>query len=53
MRPVCARCDEIDHRIEHFKVVAARFTDEQLLQGIAAAIAQLEQEKAALHPKPK
>jgi hypothetical protein len=48
---VCARCDEIDQRIERFKIVAARFTDEHLLQAIAAAIAELEQEKAALHSK--
>ena len=50
---MCDKCDEIDRRIEKFKIIVARYTDKQMVSGIAAAIAELEDEKTALHAERK
>ena len=50
---MCEKCIEIDKRIERFKRIVNRFTDQQMVQGLTHTIAQLEAEKAALHPDRK
>jgi hypothetical protein len=47
---MCDRCVELDKKIEHFHRLAARFTDQALLEGIRELIERAEVEKAALHP---
>jgi hypothetical protein len=47
---MCERCREINERVAHYQLSAARLTDRQALEGIQHIIGKLEQEKAALHP---
>jgi hypothetical protein len=47
---MCSRCNEIDAKINHLRDVARRMLDQQTLDGIARLIAELEAEKAGLHP---
>ena len=47
---VCDKCVEMDRKIEHYRRLAARFTDQALLGGIRELIERAEVEKAALHP---
>jgi hypothetical protein len=48
---MCGQCDQIDIKIKRLQVIARRILDQQTLDGIAELIAELEAEKAALHPK--
>jgi hypothetical protein len=48
---MCAKCAEIDRRIQHLKELASRLLDAPALDGIAALIAELEAQKRALHPE--
>jgi hypothetical protein len=48
---MCSRCNEIDAKINRLRDVARRMLDQQTLNGIARLIAELEAQKAALHPK--
>jgi hypothetical protein len=50
---MCAKCDEINRRIEHLRQLTNKLTDQQTLDGIAALISELEAQKAALHPDQK
>jgi hypothetical protein len=43
---MCEQCVEIDKKIDHYRVMASRITDQPLLDGIKELI-----EKAALHPE--
>jgi hypothetical protein len=49
--PMCDKCSEIDRKIAHFKDLAVRILDPQTLDGIAALIAEQEDQKATLHPE--
>ena len=48
---MCSQCDEIDARIGSLREIARRVLDQQMLDGIARLIAELEAKKAALHPE--
>jgi len=48
---MCDQCDKIDKQIQKFKIIAARFMDQQMTEGLAVAIAELEARKAALHAR--
>jgi hypothetical protein len=48
---MCDKCVEIDKKIEHLHRLAARFTDQALLDGIRELIERAEVQKAALHPE--
>ena len=48
---MCDKCSEIDRKIAHFKDLAVRILDPQTLDGIAALIAEQEDQKATLHPE--
>lgn len=50
---MCNTCDELDEKIGHYKKVVAAMTDQLTIERIKALIAELEAEKAALHPKLK
>ena len=49
---MCWKCEEIDKRILHYRVIAARVTDKQTLDGIQQLVDTLEAEKKDLHPAP-
>lgn len=46
---MCAECDRLDEKIEHYKQVLAAMTDQLTIERIAALIAEMEDVKAALH----
>jgi hypothetical protein len=48
---MCDNCDEIDVKILHLRDVARRIIDQQTLDGIDKLIAELDAQKAALHPE--
>jgi hypothetical protein len=48
---MCEKCVEIDDKIEHYRIMASRITDEALLDGIVKLIAQLQAIKLELHPE--
>jgi len=47
---MCAKCVEIDRRIERLKQLANSLTDRQMLDGVAALVSELQAQKATLHP---
>jgi hypothetical protein len=49
---MCDVCEQLDEKIEHYKKLAA-MTDQLTIEGITALIAELQAQKAALHPKQK
>jgi hypothetical protein len=49
--PVCEKCQELDRKIEHFRMLAARVLDQPTIDGIHDLIKKMEAEKAELHPE--
>ena len=47
---MCEQCVEIDKKIEHYRFMASRITDQPLLDGIKHLIERMHAQKAALHP---
>jgi hypothetical protein len=50
---MCDKCVELDSKIEHYRRLSPRITDQPVLDGIRELIEQMESEKAALHPERK
>jgi hypothetical protein len=48
---MCDKCDEIDKTIERYRRIQQRILDQQLADGAQKLIAELEADKAALHPE--
>jgi hypothetical protein len=48
---MCDKCVEFDGKIDHYRFLASRLTDELTLDGIKQLIERLQAEKAALHPE--
>lgn len=48
---MCSQCEEIDAKIKRLRDIATRLLDQQTLEGIAGLVAELEAQKAALHPE--
>jgi hypothetical protein len=48
---MCDKCAELDKKIEHYRSLVARVTDEQTNTGLRKLIDGLEAQKAALHPE--
>jgi hypothetical protein len=46
---MCAKCKEFDRKIAHYVGLAARMTDQRMLDGIKRLIAQASTEKSELH----
>ena len=49
-RAMCNKCVEIDKKIEHYRLLASRLTDQPILDGIKELIERMQAQKAALHP---
>lgn len=47
---MCEQCVEID-KIEHYRLLAFRLTDQPTLDGIEQLIERMQTGKAALHPE--
>ena len=48
---MCDKCVELDDKIEHCKRISASMTDRLTLDRTKELVAQLETQKAALHPE--
>jgi hypothetical protein len=47
---MCDKCVERDGKIEHYRCMASRITDQAMLDGIEELIERAKTEKTALHP---
>jgi hypothetical protein len=50
---MCGACDQLDEKTEHYKKVISAMTDQLTIERITALVAELEAQKAKLHPEPK
>lgn len=50
---MCEKCVELDEKISRFKRIIERFIDQRTIDGLTAAIAELQAKKAELHPENK
>src|ERR1700730_6840228 len=48
---MCARCEELDKKIGHYRELAARVCDPLLTEGVGKLIEEMEAQKVALHPE--
>jgi beta-phosphoglucomutase-like phosphatase (HAD superfamily) len=48
---MCEKCTELDKKIEHYRIMASRITDQPVLDGIKELIERMQAQKAALHPE--
>jgi hypothetical protein len=48
---MCEKCVDLDTKIEHYRVLASRITDQPTLDGINHLIERMQAQKAALHPE--
>jgi hypothetical protein len=48
---MCEKCAELDSKIEHYRLLASRLTDQAILDGIKQLIERMQDQKAALHPE--
>lgn len=48
---MCDKCIDLDDKMEHYRRIASRINDQLTLDRIKELIAELENEKAALHPE--
>lgn len=48
---MCEGCRKIEEKIAHYREIASYVMDRPTLDSIDALVAQLEEDKRALHPK--
>ena len=48
---MCEKCVELDGKIEHYRDIALRMTDEAMIRGIKVLIARAKAQKAIFHPE--
>jgi hypothetical protein len=48
---MCEKCIELDSKIEHYRDIASKITDEAMIWGINVLIARAKVQKAVLHPE--
>ena len=48
---MCAKCIELDLKIEHYQHLSSLITDQPTLDGIKELIVDLQAQKTALHPE--
>jgi hypothetical protein len=49
---MCAKCDEIDRKVERSRFLARQISDTIAVEGISKLVQELLAEKATLHPQP-
>ena len=50
---MCDKCAKLDKKIAHYRDMALRITDQQILDGIAGLIKQTMADKAAISCEPE
>jgi hypothetical protein len=48
---MCEKCVELDSKIEHYRLLASRITDQPILDGIKQLIELMQAQKLLLHPE--
>jgi beta-phosphoglucomutase-like phosphatase (HAD superfamily) len=48
---MCDKCVELDRKIEHYRLLASRVTDQPTIDGIKELIERMQAQKLALHPE--
>jgi len=48
---MCEKCVEFDEKIEDYRRLSSRITDQATLNGIKELIERMQAQKAALHPE--
>ena len=51
--PMCDKCQDLDKKVERYRLIVARVIDPQLAQGLGRLIEEAEAQKLALHPEQK
>jgi hypothetical protein len=51
--PMCDKCEELDKKIEHYQKLLLGIGDQLTVDRIKSLIADLQAQKAALHPEQK
>ena len=50
---MCVKCNELDNKIAHYRLMALRITDQRTLDGIAGLIKQLAADREAIRCEPQ
>jgi hypothetical protein len=50
---MCEKCVKLDSKIDHYRILADRITDQLTIDGIKQLIERMQAEKAVLHPDQK
>jgi hypothetical protein len=50
---MCDKCDELEKKIEHYRSITTRITDQKTIEGLKALIEACLAQRAALHPDRK
>ena len=50
---MCDKCRELYKKIEHYRWLMAGINDQLMDEGVRKLIAEMEAQKAALHPEPE
>jgi hypothetical protein len=48
---MCEKCEHLDKKIEHYQKLLLGIVDQLTVDGIKSLIADLQAQKAALHPE--
>jgi hypothetical protein len=48
---MCEKCVDLGNKIEHYRSIASRMTDQPTLDGIQELIERLQAQKSAFHPE--
>ena len=51
--PMCDKCDELDKKIDHYRLILLSIGDQVTVDRIKVLIGDLQAQKAALHPEQK
>jgi len=53
VRRMCDKCDELDKKIDHYRLILLSIGDQITTSRIKAMIGDLQAQKATLHPESK
>ena len=51
--PMCDKCEQLDKKIEHYETMIVSIGDRVTVERLMAMVANLQAQKAALHPEQK
>jgi hypothetical protein len=51
--PMCDKCAKLDKKIEHYETMLVSIGDRVTVERLMALVAELQAQKAALHPEQK